>query len=117
MTLQSLMVKYNIHNTKQFYKCREGIQQHGTFSDYYECHCVRLSQYAVRFFYIGTSCLMITAALLFYTRFHVLLKTPVASHIFSIIVGIALFSIIILKSCVSTNIRVSLQERNMYLNG
>eukprot|EP01083_Nonionella_stella_P094735 265878_1 len=117
MTLQSLMVKYNIHSPNQFYKCRAGIQQHSTFSDYYECHCVKLSQHAVRFFYIGTCSLMVTAALLFYTRFNILLETPTASYIFSIIIGITIVLIIVLKCCVSTNIRVSLQERNMYLNG
>lgn len=117
MTLQSLMVKYNIHDRSQFYKCRNGIQQHETFTDYYECHCVKLSQSAVRFFYIGTSCLMITAALLFHTRFDLILNTPVASYIFSIIIGITLFLIAMLKRCVDTNTRVSLQERDQYLNG
>ena len=117
MTLQSLMVKYNIHDSKQFYKCKNGIQQHESFQSYYECHCVKFSQSAVRFFYIGTSSLMITAALLFHCRFQYILDGLIGSYIFCSIIGITLFLIAVLKSCVSTNIRVSLQERNMYLNG
>ena len=117
MTLQSLMVKYNIHDRQQFYKCQHGIQQHETFSDYYDCHCVKLSQSAVRFFYIGTCSLMITAALLFHSRFDILLNAPVASYIFSSIIGMTILLIICLKLCVSTNTRISLQERDMYLNG
>ena len=115
--MQSFIVKYNTHDGGQFYKCQNGIQQHETFIDHHDSHCVKLSPSTIRFFYIGTSSLMITAALLFHSRFKILFNAPAASYIFSTIIGITLFLIAMLKLCVSTNTRVSLQERDMYLNG
>lgn len=94
MKVQSRMNRYNILNPKHPYPCGK---QHGSFHSFYMCHCHAMSKVAVGCYYAGVVAIILTAALLFYSRFMLRFRVPEAAVIFAAVCIMFLLLLVVME--------------------
>lgn len=87
---------------QQIYTCG---RRHEAFESYYECHCKKPARLATGSFYLGTSMLIIAAALLQFTRWTQGYANLGAGIVFVVIAGMGLLSFLVINIFIDTGVR------------
>lgn len=107
MKVQSRMSRYNILNPDHVYTCNK---THGSFHEYFHCHCLYLSNIAKALYYAGVFALVLTATLLVYARFMLKFRAPYAAMIFAAVIVAFLLFLVVLEKFVAVGPRLSEED-------